>query len=86
MTLKGMLDRRLVRLIVTPLARALISALVGFLATKGVPADQIEQLTLALGAVGALAFNIGWELHDRRKAQTKAVSNFIEATQMEGSR
>lgn len=85
MTLKGMLDRRLVRLVVTPLARALISALVGYLATKGVPADQIEQLTLALGGVGAIAFNVGWELYDRRKAQTKAVSNFIE-TQMEASR
>lgn len=78
MTLKGMLDRRLLRLIVTPLARALISVLVGYLASKGVPNDQIEQLSIALAGLGAIAFNIGWELVDRRKAQNRAIANFIE--------
>lgn len=73
-----MLDRRLVRMIVTPIARALMSATVGYLATKGVPADQLEQLAIAVASVGAIAFNVGWELVDRRKAQNRAVASFIE--------
>lgn len=74
---KKWIDRRLIRLILTPLTRALIAALVGYLASKGVPADQIEQLTLALGAVGAIAFNICWELIDRRKAENNAVRSLL---------
>lgn len=77
--LKNWIDRRLIRLILTPLTRALIAALVGYLASKGVPADQIEQLTLALGAVGAIAFNICWELVDRRKAENNAVRSVLGA-------
>lgn len=83
--LKRMIDRRLIRLILSPLARALISALVGYLASKGVPADQIEQLTLALGTVGALAFNVCWELVDRLKAQNKAVRNALVALHLQNT-
>lgn len=72
MNLKGMIDRKLVLLVVTPLARALLSAFVGYLASKGAPADQIEQLAAALGAGGVVAFNICWEFIDRRKAVNKA--------------
>lgn len=78
MTLKGLIDRRLVRAVAAPLARSMISALVGYLATKGVPADQLEQLSAAVAGLGIIAFNVGWSLHDRRKAQQKAVANFIE--------
>lgn len=77
MNLKSMIDRRLVLMVVTPLARALISALVGYLASKGAPADQIEQLAAALGAGGVVAFNICWELLDRRKAVNKAEARMI---------
>lgn len=72
-------------LVATPLARALLSAAVGYLASKGVPSDQLEQLSIAVAALGAISFNVGWELIDRRKAQKKAVSNFIE-THMENPR
>lgn len=82
MTLKGLVDRRLMLAIISPLARALISASVGYLATKGVPADQLEQLSIAVGAVGIIAFNIGWSIVDRRKAQQKAVANFIEGNRL----
>jgi hypothetical protein len=77
MNVKSMIDRKLVLLVVTPLARALISALVGYLASKGAPADQIEQLAAALGAGGVVAFNICWELIDRRKAVNKAEVRLI---------
>lgn len=78
MNLKSIIDRRLVLMVVSPLARALISALVGYLASKGAPADQIEQLATALGAGGVVAFNICWELLDRRKAVNKAEIRLID--------
>lgn len=78
MTLKGMIDRRLALAIVGPLARAIISALVGYLASKGVPADQLEQLSVAVAGLGVIVFNVVWSLVETRKAQKQAVSNFIE--------
>jgi hypothetical protein len=78
MTLKSLIDRKLVLMVVTPLARAGLSALVGYLASKGAPADQIEQLAAALGACGVVAFNVGWELIDRRKAVVKAEARLID--------
>ncbi|MGO7184017.1 hypothetical protein ACCT14_25355 [Rhizobium brockwellii] len=78
MNLKSMIDRKLVLMVVAPLARALISALVGYLASKGAPADQIEQLAAALGAGGVVAFNICWELVDRRKAVNKAEVRLLD--------
>ncbi|TLX08080.1 hypothetical protein [Rhizobium sp. MHM7A] len=77
MNIKSMIDRKLVLLVVTPLARALLSALVGYLASKGAPADQIEQLAAALGAGGVVVFNICWEFIDRRKAVNKAEARLI---------
>ncbi|MBX5301471.1 hypothetical protein HJB93_19960 [Rhizobium sp. NLR12b] len=65
-------------MVVTPLARALLSALVGYLASKGAPADQLEQLATAVGAGGVVAFNICWELIDRRKAVNKAEVRLIK--------
>ncbi|WP_411196087.1 hypothetical protein [Rhizobium sp.] len=82
--MKSMIDRRLVLMVVTPLARAAISALVGYLASKGAPADQIEQLAAALGAGGVVAFNICWELVDRRKAVNKAEARLIDSLGLRG--
>ncbi|QIG67578.1 hypothetical protein EVB46_003 [Rhizobium phage RHph_TM32] len=84
MNVKSMIDRRLVLMVVTPLARALISALVGYLASKGAPADQLQQLAAALGAGGVVAFNICWELLDRRKAVNKAEVRLIKDLGLSG--
>ncbi|QRM46017.1 hypothetical protein [Rhizobium sp. BG4] len=78
MTLKGMIDRKLVLMVVTPLARAALSALVGYLASKGAPADALEQAVAACGALGVVAFNIGWELVDRKKAEEKGAKLILD--------
>lgn len=78
MTLKGMINRRLVLAMIGPAARAVMSAGVGYLVSKGVPADQVEQLSIAVASVGVIGFNITWSLVETRKASQKAVSNFIE--------
>lgn len=72
MSLKSMLDRRLVRAIAAPVARAGLSVLVGYLGSKGVPADQIDQLAQAFGVLSVIVFNIGWDMYDRNKAVKKA--------------
>jgi len=74
MSLRGMIDRKLVLMVVTPIARAILSLLVGYLTAKGVPAGLVDQLVAAVGVASVVVFNIAWELIDRKRAETKAVS------------
>lgn len=74
MSLRGMIDRKLVLMVVTPIARAAISVLVGFLTAKGVPTDLLDQMVAAVGVASVVVFNIGWELIDRKRATDKAVA------------
>lgn len=67
MSFKRMLDRRLMLMILSPIARALLSLAVGYLAAVGVPANLIDQLAAAVGVVSMVIFNITWELIDRRR-------------------
>nr|QJB21415.1 MAG: hypothetical protein [Microvirus sp.] len=74
MSLRGMIDRKLVLMVVTPIARVVSSLLVGYLAAKGVPAGLIDQLVAAVGVASVAVFNIAWELFDRKRAADKAVA------------
>lgn len=74
MSLRKMIDRRLVLMVVSPVARALLSLLVGYLTAKGVPPNLLEQFVAAIGVAAMVVFNITWELIDRRRAVEKALS------------
>lgn len=84
MNLKQMLDRRLIVMIVSPLARAGLSALTGYLAASGVPASAVDQLAAAVAALGVLGFNIGWELLDRKKSEIAGARRVLEGLDFGG--
>lgn len=82
MSLRAMIDRKLVLMVVSPIARAVLSLAVGYLTAKGVPPNLLDQFAAAIGAAAVVVFNITWELVDRRRAADKAVSAYkvYEAT------
>jgi hypothetical protein len=69
MTLKGIIDRKLIMLVVSPLLRRAGTALAVYLASKGLPADAIDQLLTAIGVVFGLAFDLGLAWRSNRKAE-----------------
>lgn len=72
MKVKSWLDRKLVLMVVSPVARALLSLISGYLSATAVPPEMIDQLASALGVAGVVAFNVAWEYLDRRKVEDKA--------------
>lgn len=72
MSLRRMFDRKLVLMVVTPVARALLSLAVGYLTAKGVPPNLLDQFVAAIGVSSMVAFNITWELVERKRAVGKA--------------
>lgn len=79
MSLKGMIDRKLVLMVVSPVARALLSLLVGYLTAKGVPPNLLEQFVAAIGVSSMVVFNITWELIDRKRAENRAADRAVAA-------
>ncbi|UIB81387.1 hypothetical protein [Flyfo microvirus Tbat2_91] len=79
MTLKGMIDRKLLKLIVEPILRRLGTALAVYLASKGVPEDALHQLLAALGVVLGLAFDIALASIDKRKAENTGARRMLDA-------
>lgn len=73
MKIKRWLDRKLVLMVVSPVARALLSLLSGYLSATAVPPEMIDQLASALGVAGVVVFNVAWEYIDRQRAVNKAV-------------
>ena len=76
MSLRRMFDRKLVLMVVSPVARALLSLLVGYLTAKGVPPNLLDQFVAAIGVSSMVVFNITWELVERRRASDKAVTAY----------
>ena len=74
MSLRRMIDRKLVLMVVSPVARALLSRLAGYLTAKGVPPNLLDQFVAAIGVSAMVVFNIIWELIDRRRAVKKSVN------------
>jgi hypothetical protein len=75
---KSNIDRKLLLVVLSPIARAILSALVGYLSAKGVPADLVDQFSAVIGGGGVIAFNVCWELIDRRKAENRASMRVID--------
>lgn len=78
MTLKRMIDRKLLKLIVEPILRRLGTALAVYLASKGVPEDALHQLLSALGVVLGLAFDIALAAIDKRKAENTGARRMLD--------
>lgn len=76
MSLRRMFDRKLVLMVVSPIARAVLSLAVGYLSAKGVPPNLLDQFAAAIGAAAIVVFNIAWELVERRRAAEKAVAAY----------
>jgi hypothetical protein len=79
---KLILNRRIILAVATPLARAILSAIVGYLSAKGVPADLVDQFSAVIGGGGLIAFNVGWELLDRKKAEQRGIKLAIEGLRL----
>ena len=77
MSLRSMIDRRLVLTVISPIARAALSLCVGYLAAKGVPPNVLDQLVAGIGVAAIAVFNVGWELIDRRRAEARAVNDAV---------
>lgn len=75
------LNRKLMALVLGPILRAAISALTGYLTAKGLPADMVGELTNAVSALAILAFNVGWEIVDRKKSEKVGYAKAVDAIQ-----
>ncbi len=79
MTLRGAIDRKLIKLIVSPLLRRLGTALAVYLASKGAPADLLDQLLTAFAAVLGLVFDIVLATIDKRRAENAGARRMLDA-------
>lgn len=79
MTLKGVIDRKLVLLIVSPLLRRLGTFLAAYLAAKGAPAESLEQLLTAVGVVLGLSFDIVLASIHNRKTEIAAQRSILDS-------
>lgn len=78
MRLKAFLDSRLLRLVGGPIIRRLGTAIAVYLASKGIPEDQIDQLMTAVGVVLGLAFDIGLASVEKRKAENAGMRKALD--------
>ena len=77
MSLRNVINRKVVLMVVAPMARAVLSLLVGYLAAKGVPPNLLDQFVAVLGGGSLVVFNVGWELIDRKRAEQKAENRVL---------
>lgn len=77
-----MIDRKLIMLVVGPILRRLGTALAVYLASKGAPAEILDQLLTALGVVLGLAFDVTLATVDKRKAENAAARKMLDALGM----
>lgn len=79
MSLKAFLDSKLLRLVLGPIIRRLGTALAVYLAAKGIPEDQINQLLGAAGILAGLVFDLSLALVDRRKVENAAMRKAVDS-------
>lgn len=78
MSLKSFLDNRILRVVGGPILRRLGTALAVYLASKGIPEDQVDQLMTAVGVVLGLAFDIGLASVEKRKAENAGMRKALD--------
>lgn len=81
-----MLDRKLMLMVVTPLARSILPLLAAYLGGLGVPADMVDQFGAALGVAGVVAFNIAWEVIERKRAEVRGAMRVLDEQSAQGLR
>lgn len=79
MSIKGMIDRKLIMLVVSPMLRRAGTALAVYLASKGMPADTVDQLLTAIGVVFGLAFDLGLAWQSKHKTEMAAKRSVLDA-------
>lgn len=83
MTLKGILDRKLFRLVVGPLLRRGGTVLATYLLSRGLPADHVEQFITALVAILGVIADMVLAKVSNDKAETKGASKMIHLLRTE---
>lgn len=78
MKVSAMINRKVVVMLLAPVARAVLTLGTGYLSAKGVPADVVGSFADAISIAGAATINVLWELVDRRKAVQAAYSRWID--------
>lgn len=77
MSILRSIDKRIIFAVLSPLARAALSALVGYLSARGVPSEMVEQVAAVTGGAGIVVFNVCWELLDRKRAEIRAAARVL---------
>lgn len=71
MGLKGMIDRKLVMLVVAPLLRRVGTMIAAYLVAKGAPADTVDQWLTWFLAGGGVTFDLLLAFFERKGWQKK---------------
>lgn len=79
MTLKRIIDRKLIMLVVSPLLRRVGTALAVYAASKGVPSDLLDQFLQAAAVILGLAFDIVLATGDRRRHEEAGARRVLES-------
>lgn len=79
MTLKGIMDRKLVMLVGSLIAKRLGTVLATYLVATGIPSDSAGQLLSAIAAVLALASDIVFDQIEKRRVADKATRQLLDA-------
>lgn len=79
MEIKNGMDRRLMLMVLCPLARAILLLLTGYLTAKGIPVETVGQLGEALGVVSVLGFNVGWDVISKKRAEVRGATQTLDA-------
>lgn len=79
MTLKDMIDRKLVMLVVSPLLRRMGTVLATYLVSTGLPSDHVGQLLTAGAAFVAVAVDIALAAVFKEKAEQKGAAKMLAA-------
>lgn len=78
MTLKDVIDRKLVMLVVSPLLRRLGTVAATWLITSGLPSDDVGRLLTAVSALVAVAVDLALAHMFKEKAEQKGARKMLD--------
>ncbi|WHA39889.1 hypothetical protein [Agrobacterium larrymoorei] len=79
MTLKGIMDRKLFMLVGSLVLKRCGTALAVYLASKGAPADQLDQLLTALAAVVGIGSDLLFDYVEKKRAEYNGARKMLDA-------
>lgn len=77
MTLKRIIDRKLIMLVVSPLLRRVGTALAVYAASKGVPSDLLDQFLQAAAVILGLALDIGLATANKKRSDQATIQRVL---------